>query len=125
PIFSMEMVLMSGGLSDPADMHGLAATTATLLREGTAKHKSREMSEALDTIGAQLNANSGVSSPTTNISASGLTDNLDQILDLFAEVVRTPTFPAEEVERYKSRTLAQQSLLRSQPQFLALERLNQ
>ena len=125
PIFSMEMVLMSGGLSDPADMHGLAATTATLLREGTAKHKSRELSEALDTIGAQLGANSGVASPTTNISASGLTENFDQILDLFAEVIRTPTFPAEEVERYKSRSLAQQPLLRSQPQFLAAERLNQ
>ena len=33
PIFSMEMVVMSGGLSDPADMHGLASTTASLLRE--------------------------------------------------------------------------------------------
>lgn len=125
PIFSMEMVVMSGGLSDPADMHGLASTTANLLREGTAKHKSRELSEQLDTIGALLNANSGVSSPTTNISVSGLTDNLDQILDLFAEVIRTPTFPAEEVERFKSRALAQQPLLRSQPGFLAQERLNQ
>lgn len=125
PIFSMEMVVMSGGLSDPADMRGLASTTASLLREGTAKHKSRELSEQLDTIGAVLNATSGVSSPTSNIAASGLTDNLDQILDLFAEVIRTPTFPAEEVERFKSRTLAQQPLLRSQPAFLAQERLNQ
>ncbi len=125
PIFSMEMVVMSGGLSDPADMRGLSSTTANLLREGTAKHKSRELAEQLDTIGALLNANSGVSSPTSNISASGLTDNLDQILDLFAEVIRTPTFPAEEVERFKSRTLAQQPLLRSQPGFLAQERLNQ
>src|SRR5438132_6441639 len=40
PIFSMEMVVMAGGLSDPADMHGLANATAILLREGTAKHKS-------------------------------------------------------------------------------------
>ena len=125
PTFSMEMVLMSGGLSDPAEMRGLASTTATLLREGTAKHKSRELAEAFDTIGATLGANSGVSSATTNISVSGLTESLDQILDLFAEVIRTPTFPTEEVERYKSRTLAQQPLLRSQPQFLAQERLNQ
>jgi predicted Zn-dependent peptidase len=99
--------------------------TANLLREGTAKHKSRELAEALDTIGAQLSANSGVSSPTTSISASGLTDNLDQILDLYAEVIRTPTFPVEEVERFKSRTLAQLPLLRGQPGFLAQERLNQ
>ena len=125
PIFSMEMVVMSGGLSDPADMRGLASITALQLREGTAKHKSREMAEALDTIGASLTANSGVTSPTSNISASGLTDNLDQILDLFAEVIRTPTFPADELERYKSRTLASLPLLRGQPGFLAQERLSQ
>ena len=125
PIFSMEMVVMSGGLSDPADMRGLASITALQLREGTAKHKSREMAEALDTIGATLTANSGVSSTTSNVSASGLTDNLDQILDLFAEVIRTPTFPADELERYKSRTLASLPLLRGQPQFLAQERLSQ
>jgi predicted Zn-dependent peptidase len=125
PIFSMEMIVMSGGLSDPADMRGLANATASLLREGTAKHNSRELSEQLDTIGATFNATSGVSSFNTSITASGLTDNLDQILDLYGEVIRTPKFPAEEVERYKSRTISQQPLLRGQPQFLAQERLAQ
>jgi zinc protease len=119
------MVVMSGGLSDPSDMRGLANATALLMREGTAKHSSRELSEQLDTIGATLNANSGVSSPTSNVSTSGLTENLDQILDLFTEVIRTPKFPTEEVERYKSRAISQQPLLRGQPQFLAQERLNQ
>lgn len=125
PIFSMEMVVMSGGLSDPADMRGLAGATASLLREGTAKHNSRELAEQLDTIGATLNATSGVSAFNTSITASGLTDNLDQILDLYAEVIRTPKFPADEVERYKSRTISAQPLLRGQPQFLAQERLAQ
>ena len=125
PIFSMEMVVMSGGLSDPADMRGLASITALQMREGTAKHKSRELAEALETIGASLNANSGVNSPTSSVTASGLTDNLDQILDLFAEMIRTPTFPADELERYKSRTLASIPQLRSNPGFLAQERLNQ
>jgi predicted Zn-dependent peptidase len=125
PIFSMEMVVMSGGISDPSDMRGLANATALLLREGTAKHTSRELAEQLDTIGANLGANSGVSSVTTNITTSGMVENLDQILDLFAEVIRTPKFPAEEVERYKSRTLSQQPLLRGSPTFLAQERLNQ
>src|SRR5881409_2324391 len=50
PIFSMEMVVMSGGLSDRMDLRGLASITALQMREGTAKHKSRELAEALDTI---------------------------------------------------------------------------
>jgi predicted Zn-dependent peptidase len=125
PIFSMEMVVMSGGLSDPADMRGLANVTALLLREGTAKHNSRELAEQLDTIGATLGANSGVSSFTTNITSSGLVENLDQILDLFAEVIRTPKFPTDEVKRYKTRTMFQQQQLRANANFLAQERLAQ
>lgn len=124
PIFSMEMVVMSGGLSDPSDMRGVATATAALLREGTAKHNSRELSEALDTIGATLGANSALSSFTSNINSAGLTENFDQVLDLMAEVIRTPKFPEDEVERYKSRVKAQYPLLRSQPGFLAQERLN-
>src|SRR3979490_1005825 len=50
PTFSMEMGVMRGGLSDPADMHGLAGATATLLREGTAKHTSRELARTMETI---------------------------------------------------------------------------
>jgi len=125
PIFSMEMVLMSGGFSDPADMRGLANMTAILMREGTAKHTSREVSEALDTIGANFNANSGVSSFTTNITTGGLTENIDQILDLYAEIILTPKYPTEEVDRYKSRIIDSMPQLRGNPGFLAQERLFQ
>jgi len=125
PTFSMEMVVMSGGLSDPADMHGLAGATAALLREGTAKHTSRELAEQLDTIGGTIGANSGLSGFTTSITAAGLVENFDQVLDLFTEVVRTPKFPTEEVERYKSRTVTAQGQIRGQANFLAQERLNQ
>jgi predicted Zn-dependent peptidase len=125
PIFSMEMVLMSGGFSDPADMRGLANMTAFLMREGTAKHTSREISEALDTIGANFNANTGLSSFTTNITAGGLTENLDQILDLYSEIILTPNYPTAEVDRYKSRTIDSMPQLRGNPTFLAQERLYQ
>src|SRR5215472_314441 len=125
PTISMEMVVLSGGLSDPADKRGLATATAALLREGTAKHNSRELAEQLDTIGATLNANAGISSFTTNVSASGLVENVDQILDLFAEVIRTPKFSNDELTRYKTRLASSQQLLRSQPGFLAQERIAQ
>jgi zinc protease len=125
PLFSMEMVINSGGFSDPADKRGLASMTAGLMREGTAKHNSREISEALDTIGANVGATSGVSSFTTSVTAGGLTENLDQILDLYAEILLTPKYPAEEVQRYKDRTIAAMPLQRSTPGFLAQERLLQ
>jgi zinc protease len=125
PTFSMEMVVLSGGLSDPADKRGLASATAALLREGTAKHNSREISEQLDTIGASIGATSGLSSFSSNITAAGLTDNLDQVLDLFAEVVRSPKFAPEEVAKYRDRVAFLLQNSRSQPAFLAQERMAQ
>lgn len=122
PTFSMQMVVMSGGLSDPANYHGLASFTAALLREGTATRKSKDIAEQTDTIGATLVAGSGLSSFTTNVTTSGLVENLDQALDLFADVILNPKFPQEEVDKYKTRQLQQLQFQRSIPQFLAAER---
>ncbi|HEX8844401.1 MAG TPA: pitrilysin family protein [Pyrinomonadaceae bacterium] len=122
PTFSMQMVVMSGGLSDPSNHHGLAAFTATLLREGTQKRTSKDIAEQIDTLGGTLTANAGVSSFTSTVTTSGLVENLDQTLDLFADVVRNPKFPQEEVEKYKARQLQQLQFQRSIPQFLAAER---
>src|ERR1044072_4278799 len=102
PTFTMQMVILSGGLSDPADYHGLSNFTAGLLRRGTRKGKSKDIAEQTDTIGATLTAGSGLSTFTTNVTTSGLVDNFDQALDLFADVILNPTYPQEEVDKYKA-----------------------
>ena len=107
PNFTMQLVVTSGGLSDPADHKGLAQFTAALLREGTAKRTSRQLAEELDTMGASVAAFGNLSGFTSTVSASGLVENLDPVLDIFADVVRNPSFPKEEVEKYKTRTAAQ------------------
>src|SRR5215216_2917470 len=121
PTFNMQMVVLSGGLSDKADYRGLANFTASLLREGTARRSSKDIAEQVDALGATLTATSGLSSMTSTVNTSGLIENLDQTLDLFADVIRNPTFPQAEVDKYKSRTLAQLQFQRSIPQFLAAE----
>lgn len=124
PTFNMQMVVLSGGLSDKPDYRGLATFTASLLREGTTKRSSKDIAEQADALGATLTANSGLSSMTTNVSTAGLVENLDQTLELFSDVVRNPTFPQAEVDKYKTRTLAQLQFQRSIPQFLAQEQFS-
>ena len=122
PTFTVQMVVLSGGLADPTDYHGLASFTAALLREGTATRKSKDIAEQMDTIGATLGSTAGLSSLTSTITTSGLIENLDQALDVFADVIRNPKFPQEEVDKYKARQLQQLQFQRSIPQFLAQER---
>lgn len=122
PTFSMQMVVLSGGLSDPADYHGLASFTAAMLREGTATKKSREIAEQVDTLGATLTAGSGLANFTTTITSAGLVENLDPALALFADIILSPKFPQEEIDKYKARQLQTLNFQRSIPQFLAQER---
>ena len=122
PVVTMQMVILSGGLTDPSDYHGLASFTAAMLREGTGKRKSKEIAEQMDTLGATLTAASGLATFTTNVSTSGLVENLDSMLDIFSDVIINPTFPQEEIDKYKARQLQQLSFQRSIPQFLAQER---
>jgi zinc protease len=124
PTFNLQMVVLSGGLSDKADYRGLASSTAALLREGTTKRSSKDIAEQVDALGATLTANSGLSTMTTNVSANGLVENLEPTLDLFADVVKHPTFPQAEVDKYKTRILNQLQLQRSFPQFLAQEQFS-
>ena len=124
PTFTMQMVILSGGLADKPDYRGLAQFTAALLREGTTTRSSRDIAEQVDALGATLVAGSGLASITTNVSTSGLVENLDQTLDIFADVVRNPTFPQAEVDKYRTRTLQSLQVQRSSPQFLAQEQFS-
>ncbi len=124
PTFTAQMVILSGGLTDKPDFRGLASFTATLLREGTTKRTSKDIAEQTDSIGATLASNSGLSNPTSTVTASGLVENLDQTFEIMADVIRNPTFPTEEVEKYRTRALAQLQLQRSSPQFLAQEQFS-
>ena len=121
PTFNMQLVVLSGGLSDKDDYRGLSSFTASLLREGTTKRASKDIAEQVDALGATLTANSGLSSMTSVVSTGGLVENLDPMLELFADVIRNPTFPQAEVDKFKTRTLSQLALQRSIPQFLAIE----
>lgn len=121
PIVNMQMVVLSGGLADPADFHGLSTFTAALLREGTRTRKSKDIAEQVETLGATLQTTSALSSMTSNVTMFGLVENLDQMLDIYADIVRNPIFPQEEVDKYKARQLQQLMFQRSIPQFLAQE----
>ena len=119
PTFAMQMVILSGGLADKQP--GVAQFTASLVREGTKTRDSKQIAEQVDALGASLSAGAGLASLTSNVSASGLTDNLNQVMELFADVILNPAFPADEFDKLKTRTLAQLPYQRSQPSFLADE----
>ena len=126
PLVSFQMIIDgAGGYYDPPNLPGLAGFTATLMRQGTATKTSEQISEQLDRLAASVGVGAGLSSPSASVTGSGLTNNLDTVLALMADVLLHPSFPQEEIDRYKTRIRAGLMNQRSQPGFLAQERFNQ
>ena len=122
PTFSMQMIVLSGGLADAvrsstAPHNSPLRFCAREPRLAPASKSQNRLTRSAATIGA----NSGLSSTDSRVSASGLTDNFDQIMELFADIILNPSFPADEFNKLKTRSLAQLRQQRSQPGFLANE----
>ena len=111
----------AGGYADPADQPGLATFTASLMREGTATLRSNEIAEQLEVMAANLNVTAATASPEATIAGNALSDQFPRLLDLAADVLLHPSFPSDELARYKDRTRAALIQQRSNPTFLAEE----
>jgi len=111
----------AGGYFDSADLIGLASTTATMMREGTTNRTTLQIAEMLETKAAAVNVSSGLSSTSATISGSSLSENFDTTFGLAADILLHPTFPQEELDRYKTRTRAGLIQQRSSSGFLASE----
>jgi zinc protease len=118
------MIPGAGGYYDPAAQVGLTGLTAQMMREGTATKSSQQISQALETMAANLNVGSGASATMATLSGSSLSENLPKLFELAADVLLNPSFPADEWDRLKTRTRAGLMQQRTQPQFLAQERFS-
>ena len=126
PQVTVQLVIRgAGGYYDPADHIGLAQFTAANLREGTTTRTSPEIAEYLERIAANITVNAALSSEEATLTASALREHFDQVLELSAEMILAPSFPEQELTRYKAQTRAQLMQQRAQPGFLAFERFSQ
>ena len=121
PKFHGELLFRSGNAAASDRAPGLAEITASVLRTGTAKRASRQIEEDLRRIGADFS--SGAGADTSAISFSGLAEFAEPLLGLVNELAREASFPAAEFERERRQMLEEVKLNRTQPSFLASERL--
>jgi zinc protease len=103
PAVTVQMLLRAGKVFDPAAKAGLASATARLLREGTATRSSQQMAQAIDSVGGSLDTYGSWDSAGASLQVTS--DQLDLGLDLLADLLLHPSFPAEEVERWRRQTL--------------------
>lgn len=82
------------------DKVGYVSMAGDLMGRGTEKRTKAEIDESIDFIGANLNTFS------TGMFGSALTKHSSTLLDIMTEVLYTPSFPQEELDKIKKTTLS-------------------
>ncbi len=124
PTFSLSLLMRAASLNEPPEFQGVVAgATAAVLRLGTRTRNAREIAETLAELGGSLGVGTSFGSQFTSVSLSGLTENLDALLELGADVLFNPSFPQPELDNLVQRQLSALIAARTQPSFLASERM--
>ena len=117
PIVSMNMVFGTGSSNEPSDRTGVAGLTSQMLDDGTASRSAADIANQLQSIGANIDAGSGWDS--TTVSLQTLTKNLEKGLEIYADVIRHPSFPANELESLRGRLLVGLRQQRANPNAIS------
>src|SRR6478736_330478 len=114
-VFKLEVVFKAGKWQEPKP--GLAHFTSIMLDKGTASKSSREIAEALDYYGAQIEISSGYD--FVSISLYGLKKFIEEILPIFIEILSAPAFAEEEFDLQKKIFLQNLEINEKKTSFLA------
>ncbi|MGL5793910.1 MAG: M16 family metallopeptidase [Waterburya sp.] len=95
PLISGTALIRTGTRFEPANKVGLAELTGTVMRSGgTKNHSPDKLNLILEQKAASIET--GIDITSGNASFETLTEDLDTVLPLFAEVLRQPAFDPEQ-----------------------------
>lgn len=101
PVIAVRAWIEGDERYDPEDKAGLAAFAGRMLEEGTAKRDHLAIADAIESVGGSL------STDENGASGKALSKDTGLLLELIADCLSTPTFPAERVEQLRERILAE------------------
>lgn len=103
PLASARLMIKTGSEADPAQLAGLAQTTASLLTRGTATRSAEQIARDVEALGATLETNAGWDNSSVDMGV--MSTNFAKAMEFVGDVVRNPSFKADEVERVRAQSL--------------------
>jgi zinc protease len=117
PLVSAQLIIKNGGEIDPPELAGLADMTANLLTKGTQTRDATQIAQQIESLGASLDSGARWDSSFANLSV--MSSKVAPAMEVFADVVRRPTFKSEEVERLRQQSLDAVTLAMGDPGSIA------
>ncbi len=97
PFVEFRTVFQGGVLAETAENNGTTMLLAKLLIKGTTTRNAEQVATEIESVGGHLDSYGGNNS--FGVNAEVLSSDFATGLDLLADVILNPTFPAEELER--------------------------
>lgn len=119
PLVSVVVVIDVSALADTPGKEGLAELTAQALNEGTTTRDGTALVLDLEKLGTSLET--GADWDSTVASLTVMANRLPDAFEIMAEVLTSPAFRAEDIERLKAERLAKRIQLLDEPRGLADE----
>jgi predicted Zn-dependent peptidase len=118
PVARVSLLFDAGYVADLGRKPGTSSFAMGMLDEGAGTLDALAIADRVERLGADLSA--GSSLDTSFAAVSTLTDKLEPALQLLADVVRRPTFPASEIERIRKEWIAGIAREKTSPDALAM-----
>ena len=122
-IVATRLFLRAGSRWEPRAKAGLAHLLASVLTKGTENLSSQEIAERVEFVGASLGAD--VAADYFLLGTKTVSADFADILALAGEVLRSPTFPEDQVELERRLTLQSLRSRIEQPFTIASDQLRQ
>lgn len=122
-IISTRIFIRAGSQWEPRNKAGLAHLLSAVITKGTEQLSSLEIAERIESMGANLNAEA-----TTDyflLSLKTVSDDWPDILQLAGQILRSPSFPDDEVELEKYLAIQDIRSQKEQPFTIAFDQLRQ
>ena len=117
PLVSAALVIKNGGEIDPPELPGLADMTANLLTKGTTTRDATRIAEEIESLGGTLDSVARWDASTVSVGV--MSQRIDGAMAILADVVRNPTFKADEIERLRQQNIDNFTLQIGEPGILA------
>ncbi|MFW6114384.1 MAG: M16 family metallopeptidase [bacterium] len=116
PVVQMRLLVDAGYAADQTTLPGVAGMTMEMLDEGTKNRDSLQISTEL--LGLGVNLSTGANTDQCYVTLNTLKPNLREALDIYADVILNPQFPATELERQRKNQLASIQQEKSTPRMI-------
>ena len=121
PVVEMSMQFDAGYAADADGTLGVASFAMSMLDTGTTSRNALELAAEEERLGASISAGSNLDASSVGLST--LKSELEDSIALWSDIIRNPTFDAEELERLRGRWIANIAQEKAQPVGLALRLL--